>query len=475
MRSNRSFVVTVSVCALAWFGCSGSTRQPPKDSGADRTDSGGSVGLGGSGGSSGLGGRGGSTGSGGSGNGGSGSGGSGAPDSGVMDAGPCGADAGEAGSSTADMDFDGVIDCLDGCPNDLFKQAPGVCGCGISDMDSDGDGVVDCMDMCPEDPAKTTSMGVCGCGKDDTLNTDGDSQPDCLDACPKDPTKTTAGPCGCLPDTLAPVCLAHRYSFDGPAGSMVATDTVGGPAGNGATVNVGLSGNGTVVLAGVATDQYINLPAGLISTMGNSATFEAWVTWAPVNGSQWQRIFDFGNSDQGAGAQGTGQSYIFLTPRAGSNFLRVAISLGSFGAEDLVDGVDRLPSVPMTHVAVVVDGAMNMLRLYQNGRPQPPGATGVAIRPATTLSSINDVSNWLGRSLYVNDQEFAGTFYEFRVYSRALTSAQINANAVAGPDVVVGGPPPPDGGAGDAPDSGGGSGDAGGSGADGGARDAPID
>ena len=36
------------------------------------------------------------------------------------------------------------------CPNDPFKSAPGICGCGVADQgDQDGDGFLDCIDRCP--------------------------------------------------------------------------------------------------------------------------------------------------------------------------------------------------------------------------------------------------------------------------------------------------------------------------------------
>ena len=46
---------------------------------------------------------------------------------------------------TTDTDGDGTPDCLDGCPYDKNKVAPGVCGCGTEDNDSLGDGHVDCI------------------------------------------------------------------------------------------------------------------------------------------------------------------------------------------------------------------------------------------------------------------------------------------------------------------------------------------
>ncbi len=65
-------------------------------------------------------------------------------------------------SSPDDSDYDGVPDCIDGCPYDPNKIAPGVCGCNVADFDSDGDGVPDCLDRCPHDPNNTYD-GQCGC------------------------------------------------------------------------------------------------------------------------------------------------------------------------------------------------------------------------------------------------------------------------------------------------------------------------
>ncbi len=94
-----------------------------------------------------------------------------------------------------DRDGDGAADCIDGCPSDPNKIAPGICGCGVSDIDSDGDGVADCIDGCPSDPNKTTP-GICGCGVSD-IDSDGDGVADCIDGCPSDPNKTAPGICGC--------------------------------------------------------------------------------------------------------------------------------------------------------------------------------------------------------------------------------------------------------------------------------------
>jgi hypothetical protein len=99
------------------------------------------------------------------------------------------------GSPDVDSDGDGALDCVDGCPLDPLKLFPGACGCGSPDVDSDGDGALDCADGCPLDPLKLAA-GACGCGTPD-VDSDGDGAFDCVDNCPLDPLKTAPGQCGC--------------------------------------------------------------------------------------------------------------------------------------------------------------------------------------------------------------------------------------------------------------------------------------
>lgn len=57
-----------------------------------------------------------------------------------------------------DNDDDGTFDCVESCPNDPNKTAPGQCGCGVPDTDTDGDGIADCVDH--ETPVYTVSGTV---------------------------------------------------------------------------------------------------------------------------------------------------------------------------------------------------------------------------------------------------------------------------------------------------------------------------
>jgi hypothetical protein len=323
------------------------------------------------------------------------------------------------------MDFDGTVDCLDECPADSFKVVPGVCGCGVADSDIDADGTIGCLEMCPLNAAKT-EPGVCGCALPD-VDGDGDGSLDCEDGCPDDNTRTVPGVCGCGAADDLPLCLRHRYSFDGTG--TTATDSAG--IDHGTIMNTALTGTGNLVLLGVETDQYVDLPDGIISSLGNNATIEVWLAWTGAGGP-WQRIFDFGSSEQAAGLQGAGVTYLFLTPANTINtHFRAAYTVGGPAVERVVNGPTPLPFPDPIHVALVIDGVAATMLLYQDGV-----LLGTAPTLDTTLVAMNDVNNWLGRSQFLLDEEFQGTLDEVRIYSAVRSAEQIAAEIAAGPDAL---------------------------------------
>ncbi|HEY5373557.1 MAG TPA: LamG domain-containing protein, partial [Polyangiaceae bacterium] len=286
--------------------------------------------------------------------------------------------------------------------NDPKKTAPGVCGCGVADTDTDTDGTPDCIDKCPADPQKT-APGVCGCG-------------------------VAEAPCLALKSSLL-----HRYSFTG-SGTTV-TDSKGSANGTVMGKGAALSGTGTLVLTGgvlpVASDpgQYVELPTNCLMGLSN-ATFEAWVTWSggtdsTTYRSYWQRVFDFGET-----STTTSGTYLMLTPRAasatGTSRVAFTASMGAMSEAPIVNGA--LLSAGALHFTVVVDQANSLISLYTNGVLSAGGAL------SSSLSAINASNCWLGRSQYAGDPYFAGTFDEFRVYSAALSAADVAFSQSAGPN-----------------------------------------
>jgi hypothetical protein len=122
--------------------------------------------------------------------------------------------------------------------------------------------------------------------------------------------------------TTGPHGLLHRYSFTADADDSVG-DAHGVLAG-GATVSGGM-----LQLDGLGG--YLDLPNNLVVGL-NSITIETWVVDYGSGG--WARIYDFGNSTGGEGAQGTGTEYMFLSlpaPAGGGN-LRGSYTVTGGGA-----------------------------------------------------------------------------------------------------------------------------------------------
>lgn len=228
------------------------------------------------------------------------------------------------------------------------------------------------------------------------------------------------------PDAPPKPKLAHRYSFNDPVGSTTVKDTVG--ASDGTLFGGGtFTGDGRLTLNG--SNSYVDLPNGTVSSL-NNATFETWVTWTGTR--TWERIFDFGSNTAGEDAQGTGQTYLFLTPRGGPGNVRFAVTTNSgVGESPVLDGAAPLARNQLAHVVVSYNSSGGSVRLYVNGQR-------VAVGPASiTLPSIEDVNVWLGRSNY-NDPYFTGSFSEFRIYNGALLDPDVAASFAAGPDALPG-------------------------------------
>ncbi|MGA2246396.1 MAG: lamin tail domain-containing protein [Verrucomicrobiota bacterium] len=213
-----------------------------------------------------------------------------------------------------------------------------------------------------------------------------------------------------------PQTLVHRYSFTSDA-----SDSEGGANGTlagGATIS-----GGAAVFNG--SSAYVNLPVNLVSNLA-SITYEAWFT--DYGSSTWGRIYDFGNSVDGEGGQGGGTSYMYLTALSSSGGIRGAYNEGS--GEEILD-VGTRPTVGVEHHIVwAQDANAQVASLYVDGALVGEN-TSFTFTPAAIGATEND---WLGRSQY-NDPYFYGSIDEFRIYSAALSAAQVAQNYHLGPNV----------------------------------------
>jgi hypothetical protein len=216
-----------------------------------------------------------------------------------------------------------------------------------------------------------------------------------------------------------PATLVHRYSFNELGGTTVA-DRVGGPAWNGTLPNGGAFAGGQLALSS-SSQQYVQLPANILSNY-TQVTIEAWVTFPnqlPINCF----FFGFGNT-----SGSSGNSYIFCAPRAG----RIAITASDYTGEQNANcGVDFSFHTNF-HFVAVFNPPAGYIAFYTNG-------VLAAINNSVTvpLSAVNDVFNYIGRSLYTADPYLDFSLDEFRIYGGALQTNEIAATQALGPGQLL--------------------------------------
>lgn len=198
--------------------------------------------------------------------------------------------------------------------------------------------------------------------------------------------------------------LVHRYTFD-----LDASDSVGNADGT-------LAGGAFIQDGGVLLDEglqsYVQLPAEILGD-AEAVTVEAWADFGANN--NWARLFDFGDHNA---ETGVGRNYILFTPHSGPNDTRMSISDADPGYENenilIVPGVLDNQGV---HVVAVFDPPNNSMRMYLNGE-----LAGYRNAPTIPLSSVNDLVNYIGRSLYDTDDYLNGQINEFRIYDHAFSA-----------------------------------------------------
>ena len=268
------------------------------------------------------------------------------------------------------------------------------------------------------------------------------------------------------PPVPAPI-PTNRWTFNGAAGAAAAGTTLtDGASGEIATVRgIGANLTGTaLVLPGTtngnqtaaAISAYLDLPNGIISSK-TSLSFEAWAT--PVSSKNWQRIFDFGRSSLTSGS-GAATGEIIDGSTAPGNFtsydnlflsLNNNTTFGSQRIEGRINGGTALglntdlststtAGTEYHYVLTVEDGAGSygssgcQAKWYRNATLQ--GSLDLNYH----LSQMADVNNWIGRSQWAADMGSNISLNELRIYTRALSAAEVTASLAAGANAVF--PPP---------------------------------
>lgn len=170
---------------------------------------------------------------------------------------------------------------------------------------------------------------------------------------------------------------------------------------------------------------YLELPKDILKDVSDNTglTISAWVC-ADRGVSNWERIIDFG--------KGQGGPYIFLT--------RYMRGVCFAGGDIAADARKQCPTGEWQHIAMTVTGTKGGSlssagpRIYINGELVMDGfisqtSSGTYKAYRAFLATLEDLSNYdhnyIGRSQFAADADFCGSLSDFRLYSDALSEAEI--------------------------------------------------
>jgi hypothetical protein len=213
-----------------------------------------------------------------------------------------------------------------------------------------------------------------------------------------------------LPKDPGTANLKHQYTFaDGTA-----NDSVGQAHGK-------LIGGAAVVdgsLVTTAQDQWMEMPGETIAmNTYQEVTVAAWYTPKANANTGYAMLCYFGDSINGLGANG-----YFVTTARGDNVSRTGISVGNtsapWSAESGANGKEyddgklhlMVSTIDATNITLYIDGAF---------------ISTTKLSATNKLSGIAQKMACLGKGGYSGDPEWIGSIHEFRIYNKALSSAEV--------------------------------------------------
>lgn len=224
-------------------------------------------------------------------------------------------------------------------------------------------------------------------------------------------------------DTVNPTTdkLVLHYAFEETAGTNLPDR---GPRAMSATLSdpamwtpMGRTGRGIQMQGTTPATQYVSLPNGVLTGI-DDFSISVWIklTSNPV----WARIYDMGN-----GLPDPANRFMYLTTNGFTAGMSDGIHAASYGGsvanESIVSTSTFLPLNVWKHLALTGSGGQR--RLYIDGFPAATLDTGPAVSPRE-MEPLSP-NSWLGRSRFASDAGFPGSMDELRIYSRALTAAEI--------------------------------------------------
>ncbi len=253
--------------------------------------------------------------------------------------------------------------------------------------------------------------------------------------------------------------ITHRWSFNesgAATNGTVIPDAIGGASGtivgaganrSGTSLSLPGSTDGNVAATGISA--YFDMPNGIVSSK-TDMTVEIWATI--LSSQNWQRLFDFGRiTAAGNGAPGeiintsgapggtTSSDNFMLAVERGTNLSQQRLSAKLNGGTELTSE---------SSVTLTTGTEYHFVATFQAGVGANAGTggrmiwyrDGVQVGSVDTnfrLNQIEDVNNWLGRSQFTADRNSNISYNEVRLYSGALTPADVAVSRKLGPNVAI--------------------------------------
>jgi aerobic-type carbon monoxide dehydrogenase small subunit (CoxS/CutS family) len=219
-----------------------------------------------------------------------------------------------------------------------------------------------------------------------------------------------------------PTGLVAAYGFDETAGtttSDLSGNNNNGTFGSGVTRTTQGKFGGALVFDGT---NFVTIPDAVSLNLTTGMTLEAWV-YPTVTPTGWRGIII---------KEGIPQFSYFLYANTGGNNQAVMVNIGG---EQIALGGSAAPVNTWTHLAGTYDGLT--LRLYANG-------VQVAAQPLSGQIGIFSGPFRIGGNSVLGEY-FQGRIDEVRIYDRALTQAEIQADistplGVNSPRIIIGQP-----------------------------------
>ena len=219
--------------------------------------------------------------------------------------------------------------------------------------------------------------------------------------------------------------LAHRWSFNGDL-----SDSVGGQP---ATMSGGELSGGMATLANVSgRSECIDLGAGVFPTDGSPVTVELWGKMNAAN-QTYQRMFFFGNEGNDTDCV----EMLWVTDASGGDAAKVKTDRVAVSNVSKDSALAPYTVGQEFHIALVLspsaNGAWDVAAYKQDSTGATLAKTSFAAPAGWSPASISAAKCILGNRRS-KDRGAVASYNEVRIWTRALTEAELALNSKAGPD-----------------------------------------